>query len=173
MRNRIIIGLLIVLVVSLSIGASTAFSLFGKEDTSLAVISNDTVDQGDDLNISLTKVNGDPIDNATVNITLTDEDGSNLTFSVLTNKSGIAKLQLNDSGDYLVNCTYGGNDDLKECNATQNLTVNSVEDDSADADSGAFYSGQAERVISTGEIHDAPDGHRYQHMGNNEWKQID
>lgn len=173
MRKNVIIVLLIVLAISLSISAASAFSLFGKEDTKMTVISNDTIDPGDYLNVNLTKANGDPIDNVTVNITLTDDEGTNKTYSVLTNKSGIARLQLNDSGKYFVNCTFEENDDFKACNATQNLTVNYVEEIPVEYyDSGAIYSEQAGRVIYTGEIHEGPDGNRYEHLGNNEWRQI-
>ena len=44
---------------------------------------------------------------------------------------------------------------------------------SSNYDSGAFYSAQEGRTIYTGEIHDAPDGHQYKHLGNNEWEKID
>ena len=43
----------------------------------------------------------------------------------------------------------------------------------SDNDAGAFYSKQEGRIIRTGEIHEGPDGNKYEHLGNNEWKQID
>lgn len=48
-----------------------------------------------------------------------------------------------------------------------------MSDSSNSDDSGAFYSAQEGRIIYTGEIHDAPDGHQYKHLGNNEWEKID
>ena len=45
--------------------------------------------------------------------------------------------------------------------------------DSSNNDKGAFYSKQEGRIIRTGEIHEGPDGNKYEHLGNNEWKQID
>ena len=48
-----------------------------------------------------------------------------------------------------------------------------MSDSSNSDDSGAFYSAQEGRTICTGEIHDAPDGHQYKHLGNNEWEKID
>ena len=174
MRKEIIMVLLLALIISLSVSAASAFSLFGKENTKLAVICDDSIDPGDDLKVNLTKNNGNPVDNVTVNVTLTDSDGLNKTFSILTNKSGIAKLQLNDSGKYSVNCTFAGNDNLKASNATKNVTVNYIEEDSDEYyDYGAFYSEQAGRVIYTGEIHEGPDGCRYEHLGYNEWRRID
>lgn len=43
---------------------------------------------------------------------------------------------------------------------------------SSSYDSGAFYSEQSGRTIYTGEIQDGPDGHKWKHLGNNQWVKI-
>ena len=45
--------------------------------------------------------------------------------------------------------------------------------DGSDNDKGAFYSKQEGRIIRTEEIHEGPDGNKYEQLGNNEWKQVD
>lgn len=178
-KNRILFVFLIVIVIALLIGASSAFSLFGKQKTQLNITNNDTISQNDNITINLTTDKGDAISNATINVTIKTDDGKNETKSVVTNESGIATFKFeNESGKYVINCTYDGNDDNEACNAVQNLTVKEVEVedsgyDDSNYDYGAFYSAQEGRVIYTGEIHSGPDGHRYRHLGYNEWQQID
>lgn len=178
-KNKIIIGVLIVLILALSISAASAFSLFGKQDVKLVISSEDTLNQGDNLTVNLTNANKKPIDNATVNVTIIAENGTNQTHSIVTNEKGVGSLKLdNDVGSYVVNCTYGGNDDYNGNATSQNLTINevAVDDSSLDDgqdDPGAFYSEQEGRVIYTGEIVVGPDGNTYKHLGYNEWEQID
>lgn len=177
-RNRLVFAILIVFIAVIMVGASSAFSLFGKQKTELNITNEDTINQGDEFKINLTADNGDAISNATVNITITGEDGFNETKNITTNESGIATLKIEyDAGSYVFNCTYAGDDDHEASNATQNLTVKyeetSSDDSNSNYDSGAFYSEQEGRIIYTGEVHDAPDGHRYKHLGYNEWQQID
>lgn len=178
-KNRILFVILILMVAVLMIGASSAFSLFGKQKTQLNIISDDTIYQGDEFKINLTNDKGEAIVNATVNITVTGDDGFNNTTNITTNESGLASLKVDyGSGKYVFNCTYAGSDDYEASNATQNLTVQYVEsqqEDTTDSnyDPGAFYSAQEGRTIYTGEVHDAPDGHKYKHLGYNEWQKID
>lgn len=179
-RNKVVIAIFIVLIIALSIGAASAFSLFGKEDAKLVITGNDTLNKGDDLNITLTKVDGKPINNATISIVITGENGTNQTLTNVTNASGIAKFKIDkDAGSYIVNCTFAGDDKFNANNTSKNLTIKDVEedveipDDTEDDDPGAFYSEQEGRVIYTGEIHEGPDGNRYRHMGYNEWQLVE
>lgn len=43
----------------------------------------------------------------------------------------------------------------------------------SDEDAGAFYSEQEGRIIRTGEIHEGPDGKKYEHLGNNQWAEVE
>lgn len=176
-KNRILFVVLIVIIVALVISASSAFSLFGKQKTQLNITNDKIISQNNNITVNLTTDKGEAISNATINVTITNAEGKNETKSIVTNQSGIATFKFeNGSGKYVVNCTYSGNDDKESCSSVQNLTVKEVEDSSysdSNYDYGAFYSGQEGRTIYTGEIHSGPDGHRYKHMGYNEWQQID
>ena len=164
------------MIIALSIGASSAFSLFSKQDSKLAIV-NDTINQGDDLSINLTGNDKNPIANVTVNITVTDGDGINQSFSNVTDKNGIAVFKIDkNSGNYTVNCTFAGDENINASAISQNVTVKEVEEVSADSgseDSGEYYSEQAGGVIYPGEIHEGPDGNRYVHLGNNEWQLVE
>lgn len=165
------------MILALFIGASSAFSLFGKQATQLNITNDDTIHPGDKITIKLTKDDGKAIANATVNITITNDDGLNETKKATTNKNGMIGFKFNkDVGSYIINCTYAGDDDNEASNATKKVTVENEEtyDDSDDSDSyydyGAFYSDQYGGMVYTGEIHEGPDGNLYRHLGYNEWE---
>lgn len=180
-RNKIIILALIIIIIAFIIGMVAIMPGFGKETTNLTIKSNDTISQGDSVKIELTDMNGTPIDNETVNVTIKDDKGDVEHKSAVTNDDGIAKVKIEEPGNYTVNCTFEGNDNFTENTTTQEVeVVEDVADDSSssddsgmDDDPGAFYSAQEGRVIYTGEVHDAPDGHRYKHLGYNEWAKLD
>ena len=93
-KNRIIILALILIIAVLLVGIAAMMPNMNKQDTKLTFKSNDTLTEGDSLQIMLTDVNGTAISNQTVNVTITDEDKSNSYYSVLTNDDGIGKLKL-------------------------------------------------------------------------------
>lgn len=180
-KNKIIIVALIIIIVAIIVGMVAIMPNFGKENANLTIKSNDTISQGESVKIELTAVNGTPIDNETVNVTIKDEKGDIDHKTAVTNDDGVAKVKLEEPGNYTVNCTFEGNDNFTENTTTQEIeviedvveSVESYDDASSDYDSGAFYSAQEGRIIYTGEVHDAPDGHKYKHLGNNEWEKID
>lgn len=179
-KNKIIIVLLVAIIAILVVGVVAIMPDFNKESSNLTIKSNDTISQGDSIKVKLTDVNGTPIDNETVNITIKDDDGVVEQKSAVTNEKGIAKVKVTeDPGNYTVDCTFAGNDDF-----TKNTTIQKVEvkkavkkaevtSTSATTDPGAFYSAQAGRVIYTGEVQNAPDGHKWKHLGYNEWVKVD
>lgn len=175
----IIIALIAVIAILL-IGFATVLPGFGKEKSNVTIKSNDTISQGDSIEIELTAVNGTPINNETVNVTLTAENGTEeINVEVVTDEKGVAEVKIDDkqeTGNYTVECTFEGNDNYTENNVTQEIEIveEAVENNtSEDIDHGAFYSEQAGRTIYTGEIHEGPDGHRYRHLGHNEWEMVD
>lgn len=185
-----IIVALIVVIALIVIGLAVTLPGFSKEKTNITVQGgNDTISQGESINVKLTDVNGTPIDNETVNVTITKVNKTgNKTVNktvkkkaVHTNKKGVAKVKIDEEpGDYIVDCTFSGNDEFEEDTTTAEVEVVDYADEdysepqSEDyGDPGAFYSEQEGRTIYTGEIHDAPDGHRYMHLGYNEWEMID
>lgn len=179
-RNKIIIIALIAVIAILLIGIAVVMPGFGKEQSNVAIKSNDTISQGESIEIELTDVNGTPINNETVNVTVTDENGTEeISVEVVTDDEGIAEVEIDneqEAGNYTVECTFEGNDNFTEDSVTQEIEIveeDSDNDTSEDVDYGAFYSEQAGRVIYTGEIQEGPDGHRYRHLGYNEWEMVD
>lgn len=178
-KNQKIIIALIVIIAIILIGLAVAMPNFGKQQANLTIKSNDTINQGESIKIELTDVNGTPIENETVNVTLTDENGTSDEKVAVTNKKGVAKVDVEDEdpGNYTVECTFEGNDNFTEDTIVEEVEI--VEEDTSDIstqediDYGAFYSQQEGRIIYTGEIHAAPDGHRYKHLGYNEWEMVD
>ena len=149
---------------------------FGKQKANITIESNDALNQGDSIKINLTAVNGTPIDNETVNVTIKNDTGDVENQVVtFTDDEGVAEIIVSEEpGNYTVECTFEGNDNFTEDTTTQEIEVTEevepVEDTSStDDDPGAFYSAQEGRIIYTGEIHDAPDGHKYKHLGYNQW----
>lgn len=177
-KNKIIVIALIAVIAVLIIGLAVIMPEFSKDKSNITIKSNDSISQGDSIKIELTDVNGTPIDNETVNVTVKDKNGTVEKKAAVTNKKGVAKVKMDDEpGNYTVDCTFTGNDDYTEDTTTQQVEI--VDDTEPepepqdDYDYGAYYSEQEGRVIYTGEIHYAPDGHRYMHLGYNEWEMID
>lgn len=182
-RNKMIMMALIAVIAIILIGVAVVMPGFGKEKSNVTIKSNDTISQGESIEIELTDVNGTPIENETVNVTLTDDNGTEeVNVEVVTDDAGVAEVEIDDkqeTGNYTVECTFEGNDNFTEDTETQEIeiveeeVVEDVPDTSENTDDGAFYSAQEGRVIYTGEIHEGPDGHRYRHLGYNEWEMVD
>lgn len=180
-KNKIIIIALVAVIAVLIVGLAVVMPNYGKEKANLTIQSNDTISQGESIKIELADVNGTPIENETVNVTLTDENGTeDVNVEVVTDDEGIAEVEVEEEvvGNYTVECTFEGNDNFTEDTATQEIEiveedVEDIDDGSEDIDYGAFYSAQEGRIIYTGEVHDGPDGHRYRHLGYNEWEMVD
>ena len=150
-RRKLIFAGLILIVAILSVGMVMGVSDSNKTDTKLKIKVKSPVYEGDKVKITLIDVNNTTIANKTIKITLKDEDNEKYTYSIVTNKKGVAKLKLDKGpGEYKIKCKFKGDDKYN----------------------GAFYSGQAGRTIYTGEVQEGPDGNWYQHVGYNEWVRI-
>ena len=176
-RNKIIIGVLIVVIIALLIGIFAGLPNLNKQDVNLTFKGKSTITEGDYLKVKLTDANGDAIANQTVNVTVTDKDKSSDYHSVVTDGKGVGKLRMDkDPGKYDVIISYGGGDKYHGCDASKKITIKEkvveAESSSSNEDPGAFYSPQAGRVIYTGEIQDGPDGGRYKHLGYNQWVEV-
>ncbi|MBQ6511972.1 Ig-like domain-containing protein [Methanobrevibacter sp.] len=123
-KNKLIIIALIVVIIALLAGVLVSMPNFAKTDSKLEIIGNDTINEGDNLQIKLTDANGTALSNQTVNITITDENKSSDYHSVVTNENGIGELKLEkDAGEYNVTINYAGTDNYNGCNATKKLTI--------------------------------------------------
>lgn len=96
-----------------------------KEPTKVKITSNKTQYEGGKLSIQLTDLNNTPLSKEVVNITVTNSKGKMVVDDVVkTNSKGKAKLDLDlKKGKYVVNITYGGNENYTGNNTTQNLTI--------------------------------------------------
>ena len=189
-RQKIIILALIEMVVILLVAVFSMMPGFTKENTEIPFKNNSTLTKGDSLNITLTDANGTALADQTVNITIADGNNAENYHSAVTDENGTASLKLdNGAGNYTVTVSYEGDEKYNGCNATEEITIeeevvetqtSSSSDASSDSsstssnyDSGAFYSKQSESMVYTGEVRDAPDGHKWRHLGNNEWERVD
>ena len=171
-KHKIIIIALIVIIAALLVGmAAMMMPNMGKQDTNLKFKSNSTLTEGDSLKVKLTDDNGTAIANQTVNVTLTDKDGSSDYHSVVTNENGTGKLKLDK------------NDKYNGCNVTKKITIeekvaeaqvtSSSGSGSSDYDPGAYYSLQTHKTYYTGDIVKEPGGNSYvKHLGNNRWEPV-
>ena len=175
-KNIIIILLVIIVVLAAAIGFVLLNPINAKEPTRLIITSDDEQNEGGELSIKLTDLNKTPISKEIVNIKIEDSNGNVVVDDVVkTNSKGKASLDLDlDGGEYIVNVSYGGNDNFTASNATQKLTIKEevvAEHSTISNDPGAFYSAQAGRVIYTGEVLDSPGG-LHRHLGNNKWEPV-
>ena len=128
-NNKIIIALLLIIIVLLVVFAIVFINpTNAKTDTKITVTSNNTLHDGQDFSIALTDINGTPLTNQTVNITIADANGGKNQQQVTTDGMGNGILQLNGlaTGNYSVNVTYGGNDNYSVSNITQKIEIKEV-----------------------------------------------
>lgn len=126
MENKNIIIILIAIIVVLAVVAGVMFMQpAAKEPTKVKITSNKTQYEGGKLSIQLTDLNNTPLSKEVVNITVTNSKGKVVVDDVVkTNSKGKAKLDLDlKKGKYVVNITYGGNENYTGNNTTQNLTI--------------------------------------------------
>ena len=92
-RSKLILAGLILIVAILSVGMVMGVSDSNKTDTKLKIKVKSPVYEGDKVKITLIDVNNTTIANKTIKITLKDEDNEKYTYSIVTNKKGVAKLR--------------------------------------------------------------------------------
>lgn len=131
MENNNVIGILVIIALLLACVLGTMFipSSNAQMDSKLVITSNKTLHEGDNLTVKLTDLNRTPIEDGTVNITISDKNGKTVAEkSLSTNSKGKARMELNlDPGKYTVNATFEGNDNFTGNNTTQKLTIKEEE----------------------------------------------
>ena len=179
--NKTIIILIAIIVIILVVGAVYTTNPF-KQESKIDVVTNGTVHTNTTFLVKTTDLKNKSIANENVSIEILDNKSNTvIDEKVETNDRGEAAIELTNisEGNYTVNVTFEGNDDLKECNAEEDLEIvddtvdESSSDDSSIVDDGAYYSEQAGRTIFTGEVQLGPDDHYWKHLGYNEWVRID
>ena len=123
-KNQWIIVGLVIVIIALIIGLAVMMQAPTKENVKLTIKNKKVIEEGESIKIQLTDMNGTPIKDQTVNISVTDKDGTTDYHSVVTNEKGVGKLKLDKSpGKYSVNCTYGGNENYTANTTNQTLKI--------------------------------------------------
>ena len=127
MENKNIIIVLVAVVIILAVVAGVMFmqSANAKQPTEIKITSDKSQDEGGKVSIQLSDMNKTAISKEIVNITVTDKKGKVVVDEVVkTNSKGKAKLDLDlKKGKYVVNVTYGGNENYTGNSTSQNLTI--------------------------------------------------
>ena len=167
-NKQIIIILSIIVVVMIALAFFMFGSSFAKTDSKVDITSNSSLNKEDSLTIHLTDLNGKPITNQAVNITIIGADGVENKKTVITDANGDASLQLNEfnSGNYTVKVNYGGNENFSSCNTTQNLEIKeqSVSSQSSNSDA-IYYDSELNLYYNSDGIIVNPDGKHPMHEG--------
>ena len=166
-KNKIIIAILIIVVVILA-AAMLVMSMplmNAQKDSKIAITSNKTLYEGDNLTVKLTDLNKTPIKNESVNLTVTDKDGKVVAKkSAFTNSKGKATFDLDlDKGKYVVNATFGGNANFTGNNTSKNITVKEVVAESQQATQSESSSSSSQTQSSSQQTSE------YGSYINNEW----
>lgn len=128
-NQKIIIGLLLIIIVILVVGILVVSPFMAKEDSNLEIIDY-KINVGDSLAVKLTDSNGNPISNQTLNIKLTDEDGISIDEMITTNSKGKAKFKMEEKGKYVVNCSFDGNDQFSSSMTFGKIVVKKLKTES-------------------------------------------
>lgn len=141
-KNQWIIVGLVIVIIALIIGLAVMMQAPTKENVKLTIKNKKVIEEGENVKIQLTDMNGTPIKDQTVNISVTDKDGTTDYHSVVTNEKGVGKLKLDKSpGKYSVNCTYGGNENYTANSTNQTLKINEKPvEESADVEYNSYSS---------------------------------
>ena len=124
--NKIIIVLVIIMIIlAAAIGVMFLNSVNAKEPSSIKITSSNEQNEGGELSVVLSDLNGTPVSNESLNITITNSEGKAVLENVVkTDSNGEAKLNLSlQKGEYNANVNYGGNDKYAQNNTTQKLTI--------------------------------------------------
>lgn len=141
-KNQWIIVGLVIVIIALIIGLAVMMQAPTKENVKLTIKNKKVIEEGENVKIQLTDMNGTPIKDQTVNISVTDKDGTTDYHSVVTNEKGAGKLKLDKNpGKYTVNCTYGGNENYTANTTNQTLKIKEKPvEESADVEYNSYSS---------------------------------
>ena len=125
-KNIIIILIVIIVILVVAIGFTMFNPMHAKEPTKIKITSDKEQNEGGNLSIQLTNLNKTPLSKEIVNVTITNSKGKVVVDEVVkTNSKGKSKLDLDlKKGEYVVNVTYGGNDNYTGNSSTQKLKIN-------------------------------------------------
>lgn len=122
MDNKIIILVCVVVLIVVGVACASIFTNT-QEESSLAITSNATLYDGDNCTVKLTNDENIGIANKTINVTLTNENGTSTNFEYVTDNEGVISFNISDVGNYSIKCVFDGDDNYKSSNASQDVSV--------------------------------------------------
>ena len=150
MNKNILIAILVVIIIAA--GATVMFGQsFGKTQTQINFLNNDTIQNGEQVIFELKDSNGNAISGETVNLTY----NNNETYSVVTDSNGKGYFVITgeSSGKYDLEAKYAGNSKYDATSAKIAITIT---DDAANNLATQDYSNS---VASTDQYHQNSDPH--------------
>ena len=117
--------LVIIAILAVAIGAAFLPNADAKEPCKIKITSDNEQFEGGELSIKLTDLNKTALTKEIVNVTVTDKNGKVVVDNVVkTDSNGEGKLDLKlNEGKYVVDVSYGGNENYSGNNTTQKLTI--------------------------------------------------
>ncbi len=127
MNKNIIIAILIVIIIAVVAAfvlTQPAQTQNGKLNTQINFLSQDTLKNGDSIQVELKDAQGNVIKNEKVSIAY-DANGQTENYTVLTDANGHAFLKLSDepTGQHKVKVTFNGTDKYNGCSAEKTITI--------------------------------------------------
>ncbi|WP_296800341.1 hypothetical protein [uncultured Methanobrevibacter sp.] len=116
---------MIIIIIDVILAIFAVSSLFGIKESQMEIISNDTVHNGDSINIKLSDIDGHSLSNESVKIVMMDNKGKRQSYSITTDSNGIADTTVanKDSGRLTINATFEGNEKFNSSNAVKLIKV--------------------------------------------------
>ena len=133
MNKKILLLVLSIFIVAFAIGSVIAEEQ--KENTEIKMLSEDTLKNGDNIELQLVDAQGNPIASQNLNISF-EANGKLENYSVVTDKDGHAYLVLfnEDLGDHKVIVNYTGNEKYNPFKLETSIKIVEGESDSEDTE---------------------------------------
>ena len=116
---------MIIIIIDVILAIFAVSSLFGIKESQMEIISNDTVHNGDSINIKLSDIDGHSLSNESVKIVMMDNKGKRQSYSITTDSNGIADTTVanKDPRRLTINATFEGNEKFNSSNAVKLIKV--------------------------------------------------
>ncbi|AMD17136.1 hypothetical protein TL18_03330 [Methanobrevibacter sp. YE315] len=121
-NNKLIIIVLIAIIAILLVSLVAMMPNINKQETKLTLMNN-SISEGDNIEILLSDADGICLSDETINFKLTGEDGVVISEDVTTDSEGKAKLKVEKAGKYSVDCTFKGEGEYSSCSLSENIEV--------------------------------------------------
>ena len=121
-NNKLIIIVLISIIAILLVSLVAMMPNINKQETKLTLMNN-SISEGDNIEILLSDADGICLSDETINFKLTGEDGVVISEDVTTDSEGKAKLKVEKAGKYSVDCTFKGEGEYSSCSLSENIEV--------------------------------------------------